>query len=353
MLIKTQSGVLGSGFVVDAGKIATNYHVIENMVSGTAQLVEDTTNYTIEGVLSVDIPRDLAIIKVSSLSAPSLPLGDSDAVEIGQDVYAAGNPRGLTGTFSAGIISAIRPEGNALVAGKVIQITAPISPGSSGGPVLDSNAEVIGIAVGQHTGGQNLNFAIPVNYLKDLLTRTGNVPISINDAPVLNQVATVPRSPSFSDLLAAFDAGNASLAAELVAAAPEICVGLQFPRDTFAIQIYRNRGGEVEDVLVFAHRSDGWGVGWLIIEDVIETSSSGIGADLFRFVKRGDVWVLTHFEGLPHCAPVGKPDLAIESVEAEPSTVGPGQVFKLSSTLRNNGTGVSAPTTVPILPIHQ
>ena len=66
-------------------------------------------NYTIEGVLSVDIPRDLAIIKVSSLSAPSLPLGDSDAVEIGQDVYAAGNPRGLTGTFSAGIISAIRP----------------------------------------------------------------------------------------------------------------------------------------------------------------------------------------------------------------------------------------------------
>ena len=346
VLIKTQSGVLGSGFVVDAGKIATNYHVIENMVSGTAQLVEDTTNYTVEGVLSVDIPRDLAIIKVSSLSAPSLPLGDSNAVEIGQDVYAAGNPQGLTGTFSAGIISAIRPEGNALVAGKVIQITAPISPGSSGGPVLDSNAEVIGIAVGQHTGGQNLNFAIPVNYLKDLLTRTGNVPISINDAPVLNQGATVPRSPSFSDLLAAFDAGNTSLAAELTAAAPEICVGLQFPRDTFARRVFRNRGGEVEDVLVFAHRSDGWGVGWLIIEDVIETSSSGIEADLFRFVKRGDVWVLTHFEGVPHCAPVGKPDLVIESVEAEPSTVEPGQVFKLSSTLRNNGTGVSAPTTV-------
>ena len=87
-------------------------------------------------------------------------------------------------------------------------------------------------------------------------------------------------------------------------------------------------------------------LGWLIIEDVITTSSSGIEADLFRFVKRGDVWVLTHFEGLPHCAPVGKPDLVIESVETEPSTVEPGQVFKLSSTLRNNGTGVSAPTTV-------
>ena len=346
VLIKTQSGVLGSGFVVDAGKIATNYHVIENMVSGTAQLVEDTTNYTIEGVLSVDIPRDLAIIKVSSLSAPSLPLGDSDTVEIGQDVYAAGNPQGLTGTFSAGIISAIRPEGNALVAGKVIQITAPISPGSSGGPVLDSNAEVIGIAVGQHTGGQNLNFAIPVNYLKDLLTRTGNVPISINDAPVLNQVATVPRSPSFSDLLAAFDAGNTSLAAELTVAAPEICVGLQFPRDTFARRIYLNRGGDIEEVLVFAHRSDGWGVGWLIIEDVITRSSSGIEADLFRFVKRGDVWVLTHFEGLPHCAPVGKPDLVVQWPQISQSTLEPGTDFTLSATVRNRGADSAAATTL-------
>ncbi len=174
VLIETQSG-FGSGFVVDEGQVATNYHVIEGMVSGTAQLVGSTTKHTVEGVLAVDIPRDLAIIKVRGLSAPVLPLGDSDTVQIGQDVYAVGNPQGLQGTFSPGVISAIRSEGNSLVAGKVFQITAPISPGSSGGPVLDSDAEVIGIAVGSDTGGQNLNFAIPVNYLKTLLTQRGAV----------------------------------------------------------------------------------------------------------------------------------------------------------------------------------
>ena len=168
VLIKTQSA-LGSGFVVDEGQVATNYHVIDDMVRGTVELVGETTKHTITEVLGVDRARDLAVIEVSGLRAPVLPLGDSDTVQIGQEVYAVGNPRGLTGTFSDGIISAIRPEGNNLVAGKVLQITAPISPGSSGGPVLDSNAEVIGVAVGAVVDGQNLNFAIPVNYLKDLL----------------------------------------------------------------------------------------------------------------------------------------------------------------------------------------
>ena len=151
------------------GQVATNHHVIDGMGSGTVELVGETTKHTITEVLGVDRARDLAVIEVSGLRAPVLPLGDSDAVQVGQDVYAVGNPEGLLGTFSPGIISAIRPEGNSLVAGKVLQITAPISPGSSGGPVLDSNAKVIGIAVGGHISGQNLNFAIPVNYLKDLL----------------------------------------------------------------------------------------------------------------------------------------------------------------------------------------
>ena len=168
---------LGSGFVVGEEQIATNYHVIENIVSGTVELVRETTEYAIMGVLAADPPRDLAIIKVPGILAPALTLGDSDAVQIGQDVYAVGNPRGLKGTFSPGIISAIRPEGNSLVAGKLLQMTAPISRGSSGGPVLDRNADVIGLAVGQTVNGQNLNYAIPVNYLKALLIRTVNVNI--------------------------------------------------------------------------------------------------------------------------------------------------------------------------------
>lgn len=157
----------GSGFVISKGQIATNYHVIENIVSGTAESVFGQTVYLIEAVLYTDPVHDLAIVKVADLDAPALPLGDSNTIQVGESVYVAGNPWGLTGTFSTGVISAVRP-GNSLVADKVIQITAPISPGSSGGPVLNDQGEVIGVSVGQFSLGQNLNFAVPVNFLKTL-----------------------------------------------------------------------------------------------------------------------------------------------------------------------------------------
>ena len=159
----------GSGFVVGTGQIATNLHVIEGIASGKVKLVGETTEHVIESVLIVDKNRDLAVIQATGVTASSLTLGDSDTVEIGQSIYAAGNPQGLTGTFSQGIISGIRPEGNALVGDTIIQITAPVSPGSSGGPVLNSDGEVIGIIFSQLTNGQNLNFAIPVNFLKELI----------------------------------------------------------------------------------------------------------------------------------------------------------------------------------------
>ena len=121
--------------------------------------------------------QDLAVIRADGISSPKLVLGDSDKLRIGQRVYAVGNPSGLYGTFSDGVISAIRPEGRNLVHGKVIQITAPISPGSSGGPLLDANGKVIGVVYGQvsHTKGQNLNFAIPSNTLKRLLEEKNRV----------------------------------------------------------------------------------------------------------------------------------------------------------------------------------
>ena len=159
----------GSGFVVGTGQIATNHHVIEGITSGKVKLVGETVEHVIESVLIVDINHDLAVIQATGVTASSLTLGDSDTVQVGQSVYAAGNPQGLTGTFSQGIISGIRPEGNALVEDTIIQITAPVSPGSSGGPVLNSDGEVIGIIFSQFTNGQNLNFAIPVNFLKELI----------------------------------------------------------------------------------------------------------------------------------------------------------------------------------------
>ena len=190
--VSTGQSYYGSGFVVGTGQIATNLHVIKGIVSGKVKLVGETTEHVIESVVIVDLARDLAIVKASSLTAPSLTLGDSDAVQIGQSVYAAGNPQGLTGTFSQGIVSAIRPEGNDLVKDTIIQMTAAVSPGSSGGPVLNDDGEVIGIVFSQFTNGQNLNFIIPSNFLKTLVSEVeSNRLVNIPDPNLHNIIRKV------------------------------------------------------------------------------------------------------------------------------------------------------------------
>ena len=161
---------LGSGFFVRTNQVATNLHVIQGASRGYVKPVGKKTKYNILGVTAVDTIRDLAILKVSSvLGAKAIPLGDSDTVQVGSPVYAVGNPRGLEGTFSQGIISGIRKIGT----DKILQITAPISPGSSGGPVLNGKGQVIGVSVATYRSGQNLNFAIPSNYLEKLIKQIG------------------------------------------------------------------------------------------------------------------------------------------------------------------------------------
>lgn len=160
---------LGSGFFVRDGEIASNLHVVEGAARGYAKLVGEKTKYDIEGITAVDPERDLVVLKISARRSQALPIGNSDAVQVGESVYAVGNPQGLEGTFSQGIVSSIRDVGN----DKLLQITAPISPGSSGGPVLSGKGEVIGVSVATFRGGQNLNFAIPSNYLKTLIAMAG------------------------------------------------------------------------------------------------------------------------------------------------------------------------------------
>ena len=158
-----------SGFVIGEGLIVTSYHVIEDMLTGsTARLVNSVLIHPIGAIVAADKAHDLVILKSSGISAPPLPLGDSDTVRIGDTVYVTGNPKGYLGTFSVGYISAIQP-GDVFVADKVFQMTAPISHGSSGGPVLNTDGKVIGIVSGGDTTGNDLNFASPVNFLKPLL----------------------------------------------------------------------------------------------------------------------------------------------------------------------------------------
>lgn len=162
---------IGSGFFVKPNLIATNYHVIEGAANGTAKLVGKYTTYNIEGFTTTDQRNDLAILKVTAYGVKPLSLSDSDAVRIGETVYVAGNPKGLEGTFSNGVISSHQDKNTK----KWIQMTAPISLGSSGGPVLNRKGEVIGVSLAWYRNSddpldaQPLNILIPSNYVKTLL----------------------------------------------------------------------------------------------------------------------------------------------------------------------------------------
>jgi tetratricopeptide (TPR) repeat protein len=151
----------GSGFIVrEDGVIVTNYHVV-NMASDIKIKIGDKVR-DVEGLLHVDPENDIAIIKVEGKDYPKVRLGDANKAQVGEKIYAIGSPQGLENTISEGILSGIReidPER------KILQMTAAISQGSSGGPVFNSSGEVIGIATFLIAETQNLNFALPVNLI--------------------------------------------------------------------------------------------------------------------------------------------------------------------------------------------
>ena len=156
----------GSGFFVSKdGLIVTNYHVIAEGNSAVAKLPNGAF-YIVDGVLTFDKARDVAVIKAHGQNFQTLTLGNSDRVQVGEEVVAIGNPLSLDSTVSNGIVSgmrAVKEEG-----GKFLQITAPISTGSSGGPLFNMEGGVIGITTMYLKGGENLNFAIPINDAKPL-----------------------------------------------------------------------------------------------------------------------------------------------------------------------------------------
>ncbi len=121
-------------------------------------------------VLEVDKRKDIALIKIKGFGLPFLKLGRSQDVEIGEAVYSLSNPLGIfQNTLSQGIVSGIRPGDGY----KYFQISAPISHGSSGGPIFNSKGDVIGIAVATLEEGQNLNFAVPIDYARGMVISMG------------------------------------------------------------------------------------------------------------------------------------------------------------------------------------
>lgn len=179
---------LGSGFFVADSVIATNAHVIKGAYSGTAKLVGDTHKLPIAGTIAINYRNDLALLKVSA-DAPSLRLGPDTNPVVGDKVYVVGNPLGLEGTFSEGIISGIR----SVDTDSILQMTAPISPGSSGGPVMDATGAVIGVAEATFSEGQNLNLAVPVSYVSKLWT-SASANISVTALGPSGQNPEIARS---------------------------------------------------------------------------------------------------------------------------------------------------------------
>jgi S1-C subfamily serine protease len=154
---------LGSGFVVRSdGVIVTNSHVIAD-ADAAVVLLADGQRAAVEGVIAGDPERDFAVVKIRAHNLPTAALGNSARVEIGERVVAIGNPKGQLGTVSEGIVSQIRSSAELTV----IQHTAPISQGSSGGPLVNEHGEVIGVNTAVLAEGQNLNFALPIDYVRE------------------------------------------------------------------------------------------------------------------------------------------------------------------------------------------
>lgn len=183
----------GSGFAVDTnGKIATNYHVIKGAYSAKVK-TSDGKVFNVTKVFAYDAAQDMALIKVDTTSLKPVTLGDSDKVGTGDKIYTIGSPLGLDHTMSDGLISTKSRLINGIMA---IQISAPISHGSSGGALVNEHAETIGITFAGIDEGQNLNFAIPINLLKPMLGQDINktLPQLIAVSAPANVVATATSS---------------------------------------------------------------------------------------------------------------------------------------------------------------
>lgn len=191
----------GSGFVIASdGKVVTNLHVVSMPDAAQAEIrFPDGASYRAQGVLTTNSDRDLALllVKATNREFPFLQLGDSELLQVGEHIVAIGSPlAGSTSvstenTVSDGIVSGIRDWPNGKM--RVFQITAPLSPGSSGGVLVNASSQAVGVTFAQLTDGQNLNFAIPSKYVKELVASSHG---DVHSLPLVAEVHPDPTSPS-------------------------------------------------------------------------------------------------------------------------------------------------------------
>lgn len=201
VLTRSSRGAQGSGVIVKSnGLIVTNYHVIADAVSARVRLHNGDIYDTVE-IAETDERKDLAVLKIKASDLPTVTLAPFDTIKVGSTLYALGSPRGLEGSLSQGVVSSIRAisDFDSTLSGfRVIQFTAPVSPGSSGGPLIDEFGRLVGVVSSSLTGSQNINLGIPVKYINDLLESfNGSTRVleKMHISQVETQAQAVRRSP--------------------------------------------------------------------------------------------------------------------------------------------------------------
>ena len=215
----TQKQEVGGGtgfFITTDGMIVTNRHVVDDSTASYTVVTSDNKKYPAK-VLAIDPVGDIAVIKIEGTDFPTLELGDSNSVQVGQTVVAIGNSLGqFSNTVSRGIVSGLKRNltagggiGQAEKLTNIIQTDAAINPGNSGGPLLDIDGKVIGINVAVASGAQNIGFAIPseqVARVTDQVKATGKIStpfLGVRYIPVDSSLQKQNNLPeSYGDLIA-------------------------------------------------------------------------------------------------------------------------------------------------------
>jgi S1-C subfamily serine protease len=196
----------GSGFIATSnGAVVTNLHVIQGATQARVKLPNGDV-YKTDALVDFDDTKDLAVLKIKGFKLPVVTFGDSDKTEIGENIVVISSPEGLTNSLSTGVISGVRR----LETLRVFQITAPISEGSSGGALFDTQGNVVAIVTYVLRGGQNINFAVPVNYVRGLVSDEANKTFA-QLPPKPSAVAQTPASQAAPPNAASEGVNNAQL----------------------------------------------------------------------------------------------------------------------------------------------
>jgi S1-C subfamily serine protease len=172
--ISTPTGT-GSGVLVDAsGTLVTNLHVVRGDQQASVKLANGDI-YDDVSVVDVDARKDLLVLRIKAFNLTAASLGNSDQLVTGDRVFVVGSPRGLQNTLSDGLISAVRDSGDGY---RLLQTTAAVSPGSSGGGMFNEYGELVGVVVGKRTDADSVNFAVPINYARGLIATPGSTTLA-------------------------------------------------------------------------------------------------------------------------------------------------------------------------------